>query len=304
MRIIPAELYDHLQQDVTTTCRLLKLTLADGSVFGITTLDRDLVYQSTTYYAAYGFDSSTIAASSDLSIDNSESKALLTADVQGITEEMVLAGQLDSAAWELLLVNWADLTMGHMILDCGDVGEVKVIDGDFYISELISYAMRLKQAIGTVWSRRCRAIFGTDSDSQTGCGVDDSAMWSNGTVDGLGTDPYTVFADSTLLLTPEPVPGRLQWLTGKNASSRLYQLEAYSSVSGTIALIEPMPFAVVVGDTFQIRADCAKTQAACIAYSNLINFKGEPYIPVEDGLETQTPSAQIFGGVSGSNIAE
>lgn len=304
MRIVPAELLDHLQQDVTTTCRLLKISLEDGTEFGITNLDRNIVYQGVTYYAAYGFDASTIAANSGLSVDNSEARALLTADVQGITEEMVLAGKLDDASWELLLVNWADLTMGHMIIDCGDVGEVRTVDGDVYIPELISYAMRLKQAIGGVWSRRCRAVFGSEANSQTGCGVDDSAMWSSGTVDGIGTDPFCIFADSTLLLTPAPVPGRLRWLTGNNASDRLYQLEAYSSVSGTIALIEPMPFEVQTGDTFEIRADCAKTLAACIAYSNLPNMKAEPYIPVGDGLESMTPGAQVFGGVAGTNVEE
>lgn len=304
MRTISAELYEHLQGETTTTCRLLKIRLQNGTQFGITTLDRDVVYRSVTYYSAYGFDPSDIATNTGLSVDNSEARALLTADVEGITSEMVSAGQLDNAAWEMLLVNWADLTMGHVILDAGDIGEVKTVDDIIYIPELISYAMRLRQSIGGVWSRRCRAIFATDANSQTGCGVDDSAMWSSGEVDGIGTDPYRVFADSTLLLTPAPVPGRLRWMTGNNTSDRLYQIEAYSSGSGTIATIEPMPFPVEVGDTFQIRADCSKVAAACTAFSNLVNFKGEPFIPVADGLESMTPGAQIFGGFSGSNIED
>lgn len=305
MRKIPAALLAHLQQSVTTTCRLLLITLRDGVQFGLTTLDRNVVYQGVTYSAIDGFDNSIIATDTGLSVDNAEARALASATVDGISAEMALRGDLDDAQWLLMLVNWADLTMGHMVLDAGDIGEVKVLDGVIYAPELLSFAMRLRQSIGDVWSRRCRAEFGTPAEGQHGCGVDASAMWVSGTVTGVSdSDPFRVFADSSLDLDPPPMPGRVQWLTGNNASGRLWQLEAYSNASGTIALMEAMPFPVEAGDTLRIRDDCNKSPSQCIEYDNYINYKGEPYIPVGDGLETQTPSAQVFGGLSGSEIVD
>lgn len=306
MRRIPPALLAHLQGSVTTTCRLLKITLSDGRQFGLATLDRDVAYSGVTYSALNGFDQSIIASDTGLSVDNAEATALVSATVDGITAETAKRGELDGATWELYLVNWADLSMGHAIIDAGDIGEVRVVDDAVYIPELLSFAMRLKQAIGHVWSRRCRADFGSPAMGQTGCGVDVDAMWMTGTVTGVDADdPFRVFADSGLTgLDPEPAPGRIRWVTGKNTSTRLSLIEAYGEASGTFAMFEPVLFPIEVGDTFMVREDCNKSPSDCIRYGNFLNFKGEPFIPVGDGLETMTPSAQVFGGLSGSEIVD
>lgn len=305
MRTIPTALRAHLQQPVTTTCRILRFILADGGIFGLTSLDRDVVYQGVTYSSVNGFDSSVIATDAGLSVDNSEGYALLSADALGITLEMVVSGQLDNAQWEMLLVNYRDLNMGHMIIDAGDTGEVTTQSGVAYMPELLSYAMRLRQAIGHVDSRTCRATFGTPANTQTGCGVNAEVLWMSAAVTGMGDEPRRVFADRALLLTPSPIPGRIRWTGGRNASaSRLYQIEAYSSVSGTIGLLEPLPFDVQVGDTFDIRRDCPKNPTACTAFGNFINYKGEPLIPIGDGVPLLTPGGQIAGGFVGSQVVE
>jgi len=307
MRNWPPALIAHLQLPVTTTCRLLKVTLHDGRVYGMTTLDRDVIYQGVTYSAYTGLDPSVIATDSGLSVDNGEGFSLLAEELgDGITRRMIAAGELDDAQWVMMMVNWADLSMGHGLLDAGDIGEVKIEQRQAYTIELVSYVMRLRQPIGGLDSRTCRATFGNPAEGQLGCGVNAEALWLYGTVTGVSTsEPRRVFADSAQLITPQPIPGRVQWLTGQNAArNRLYQVEAYSSVSGTIALIEALPYDVQPGDTFRIRPDCAKTLAACKSYGNVLNMKAEPYIPVGDGLETSTPSAQIPGGVLGSEVVD
>lgn len=305
MRNWPPALIAHLQLPVTTTCRLLKITLHDGRVYGMTTLDRDVIYQGVTYSAYTGLDPSVIATDSGLSVDNGEGYSLLAEEPgNGITRRMIAAGELDDAQWVMMLVNWADLSMGHGVLDSGDIGEVKIEQRQAYTIELVSYVMRLRQPIGGLDSRTCRATFGNPAAGQLGCGVNAGALWRAGIVTGVSTsEPRRVFADSARLITPQPIPGRVQWLTGQNAArNRLYQVEAYSSASGTIALIEALPYDVQPGDTFRIRPDCAKTLAACKSYGNVLNMKAEPYIPVGDGLETGTPRAQVPGGVLGSEV--
>jgi uncharacterized phage protein (TIGR02218 family) len=307
VRRIPALLLDHLQETVTTTCRLLKLQLLDGRVFGLTTLDRNIDYLGVTYYAVNGFNASSIATNAGLSVDNSDINALLadTEIAPGITFAMAAAGELDNARWTAYLINWADVAAGAMILDAGDIGQVVIKNGLVYSPELISFAMRLRQTIGSIWSLSCRATFGTEANSQTGCGYDAEALWVDCIVTAVDPDdPMRIFADHDNIMSEMGFPARVRWTTGNNAAiNRLYQVEAYSSVSGTVALFEPVPFAIEVGDEYRIRRDCNKSPSMCLLYGNYINYKGEPGIPVGDGIESRTPLSQIFGSLNGSTIS-
>lgn len=305
MRKILPQLKQHLAQNVTTTCRLLRFTLVDGRTFGLTTLDVPITYDGVFYSAVNGFNSSVIASDTGLSVDNGEAMALLSATVPGITAGMVVAGELDNAQWRMLLVNYKDLSMGAAVLDGGDVGQVTLRDGMAYMPELLSYAMRLRQSIGHYDSRTCRAIFGTPPNSQTGCGVDAEVLWETGAVTGVGEERRLVFSSSALVgHTENLVPGRIRWNSGDNQGVRLYQIEAFGDGTGTISLFEPLPFDVQLGDQFQIRPDCNKLPSQCAAYGNFLNFKGEPLIPVGDGVEVLTPNSQMPGGFVGPEVIE
>ena len=304
MRQIPPALRAHLQQSVTTVCYLLTMTLRDGRVFGMTTLDRDVEYMGVTFSAANGFDKSIMATDVGASVDNAEGYMLFAGPLPGITLEMIGAGELDDAEWEMMLVNWADLSMGHCLIDAGDVGEVTVHDGMAYAPELNSFFVRLRQAFGHYDSIRCRAVFGTPPNSQTGCGVDAEPMWVEGEVTGVGAEPYRVFADASIDLSSISNTARVQWLSGPNAGQRLYQVEGISAASGTIGLVEPAPFQIEAGHTFRIRPDCDKSPAQCTAYGNFLDYKGENLIPVGEGREVLTPNASITGGFMGSEVVD
>jgi uncharacterized phage protein (TIGR02218 family) len=300
--VLPA-LQAHLDEAATTTCRLLKFTLTDGRMFGITTLDRDIEYDdglsssdgAVTYVASNGFDPSAIAADLGYSVSNAEAYALLSDEVPGITEEMVRAGELDDATWILYLVNFESLSDGHVIIDAGDVGEIRLEFGMVWMPELLSYSMRLKQPIGSVWSRTCRAIFGSPAASQTGCGVDITPLWVSGTVTAVGLETDRTFSGDNLPVLSDPIVARVQWLTGDNAG-REYAVETLDS--DEVSLIETTAYAIQVGDTYRARPDCAKQyERDCIGlWANGPNFKGEPLIPVGDGQQGMTPGAQLPGG--------
>src|SRR5690606_17276084 len=138
--------------------------LRSGDVYGLCMLDRDLDYDDgegvVTYRATTGFDPATPSSDIGYEIDNAAGYALMGR--LGVTEEMVERGELDDARWIMYLINFEDLTpRSHIVLDAGDVGDVRVRYGMIWIPELLSYSMRLKQTIGSVWSRRCRAVFGS-----------------------------------------------------------------------------------------------------------------------------------------------
>lgn len=46
-----------------------------------------------------------------------------------------------------------------------------------------------------------------------------------------------------------------------------------------LTLAVPLPLAPLAGDTYSLIRGCARTKAACTAYSNLARFRGFPYVP-------------------------
>jgi uncharacterized phage protein (TIGR02218 family) len=303
---VPEALQDHLDTSATTTCRLLKFKLKSGLVFGLTTLDADIVYDDAsgdgeiTYVATNGFDPSALEGDINFTVGNGEGNALLSNPIPGITEEMIRAGEMDDATWVCYLVNYKAIGDSpgneHFILDAGDVGQVRIKYGMLWMPELLSYVMRLKQPIGSVWSRKCRAIFGSSPSSQTGCGIDVTSLWVAGSVSSVGGETDRTFTGSAVATLPATnYPARVQFLTGDNAGREF----AVEEVNGLVVdLIETTPYPIAPGDTYRMRKDCQKRyEEDCIAiYSNGPNFKGEPHIPVGDGTQSQTPSAQLPGG--------
>lgn len=259
-RSASAELLAHLAGPATTTCRLIKFRLKNGDVFGITTLDADIEYDDDTvdgavvYRAAQGFDPSALRTDAGFSVDNAEASALLATSMPGITQQMVDAGEIDDAEWVCYLVNYRDLSMGHMILAGGDVGEVRLRQGMLWLPELLSLMSRLKRPIGHAWSIRGRCEFGSPADSQTGCGVDISDMWVSGQVEAVGLETSRTFT-GTAVASPHSFPGRVLWTSGKN-SGRLYATEGVSGM--VITLAETTMYPIEEGDEYDIRPDCGK----------------------------------------------
>lgn len=311
-RNVPGAMQTHLDLNATTTTRLLKIITRTGEFFGMAMINEDITYDDldgeVIYRAMNGFDPTTISADIGFSIDNAEGYSLMGAT--GITPEMVNRGDLDDAQWIMYLVNFRDLTPGrHVILDAGDVGDVRTRYGMVWIPELLSYGMRLKQTIGSVWSRQCRAIFGTPAASQTGCGVAISGLWVTGTVVDVGEESNRVFTGTTVIGSNNivPFPGRVQWLTGQNAG-REFATEEVGEYIPLVILNETTAYPIEVGDTYRIRPDCRKRyREDCIGiWSNGPNFKGEPLIPVGDATQIQTPGAQLpnTGGWDGGTTDE
>lgn len=299
-RNVPADMQAHLDGVATSTCRLLKITTKSGTIFGLCTLDQDVTYDDGSgdgpilYVASNGFDPSAMAADLGYSVGNAEGFALLSDEVPGVEASMIRAGEFDDAQWRCMLVNFEALSDGHVILGAGDLGDIRGARDTVWLPELLDYIMRLKQPIGGVDSRTCRAIFGTPAASQTGCGIDITGLWVNGTVVSVGVEDDRTFVGSAIGGTVFPVPGRVQWLTGDNAG-REYATEEIGS--NGISLFEPTQYPIQPGDTYRIRPDCAKRYLQdCIGiWNNGPNFKGEPYIPVGDALQGQTPGAQLPG---------
>lgn len=74
--------------------------------------------------------------------------------------------------------------------------------------------------------------------------------------------------------------GGITFTSGQNAGfSRSVKAYVHGGTS-TISVITPFPFLPAPGDTFTIYPGCDKTQNTCGAkFSNIVNFRGMPYVP-------------------------
>lgn len=306
-RAIPIALQDTLDQTVSTVTRLLRIQLQDGRVFGSTMLDKMVIYDHgdsfgpVGYSAINGFDPSTISADTAYSVANAEGKMLVSMDDTGITEEMVDAGELDDAEWTCFIVNYMDPATGSAaILDAGDVGEVRVLDGMVLFIELLSYSMRYRQSVGDVWQRPCRAVYGSPRDSADGlgCGFDAEANWLDFEVTAVGAEAnrtFTIDIDGTPAYPLSPA--RIIWETGDNAGERVRSVLTYNA--GVVDMADSLAYVVQVGDTGQIRDECPHTPAACKLRDNYPNYNGEDHIPSGDAVAGSAPGAQVPGWSSG-----
>lgn len=305
---------------VTTLCRLLKVSPIGQTPFGITSLNRDIVFDdgngAITYRAACGYTPSDIVTKTDLSVNNSEADSLLAQyPMDGVTAEAISESLYDGAPYIEMLIDYEDTAAGFGILGSGNIGQITTQDGLACKVELRSLIQVLKQTnmieltsitcrakfgdnqckIGLVWYRGIVTAVGSETDRTFSFGVPDpdSAGYTSAEEQYLTSAGYVfpaphTFSDGNVYGFFEP--GIVHWTSGDYVSKES-EIESFDYATNTVTLSIPVPTEIQVGDTFNIRADCAKSKAMCIErYSNIVNFRGEPEIPLGTGTDLQSPT--------------
>lgn len=266
----------HRRLATTTFAHCWRVVWQDAQEFGFTSLDRDLVIDGLTYLAASGFMASDMAASADLSVQNLELAGILDSDA--IQEQDLIEGRWDGAFVEVFEVNYADLTMGKMILCTGTLGNVSAGNTSF-TAEMRGLRQQLQQTVGSVYVAACDADFG---DAR--CGLVEATYTFAATVTSVSaTENARSFSASALTQAADYFGGGyVTWVTGANAGLRL-EVRTFSSAAVMLAL--PMPNAIAIGDTLSIVVGCRKRTVDCktkFATNNIVNFRGFPDIPLND----------------------
>lgn len=273
MKTASTALKAHLAGSTLTICTLWKITRKDGTVFGFTDHDQNVPYSGTTYLAATGYTPSSIKTTAQLSVDNLEVQSML--DSVTITESDLQAGLWDYAQVLIQIVNYADLTMGSMILRQGWLGQVKT--GRFnFIAELRGMMQPLQQTIGRVYSPACDAALG-----DTRCSVNLANFTVTGNVTSV-TNARQFISVARTENTGYFDGGLVTWTSGLNNA---YRMEVKTFITGEFVLQQMMPNAIQVGDTYSISAGCDKLRATCVAkFNNIVNFRGFPDLPGQDAM--------------------
>ena len=78
--------------------------------------------------------------------------------------------------------------------------------------------------------------------------------------------------------------GLVTWVTS-SAGNSSYEMEIKSYSSGTVILVEAMPYNLSIGDIFDIVPGCDKRLGTCIStFANVVNMRAEPYLPGLDKI--------------------
>lgn len=144
----------------------------------------------------------------------------------------------------------------------------------------------------------------------SGCAITRASFTSTGAVVGTPTSQSTFNTNLTGKADDYFDLGTIKFTSGLN-NGYTATVKLYKSSSGNVSTMIPFPAAIAAGDTFSIVPGCDKLQSTCTTkFSNLIHFKGYPYIPVSETLYdggTSNPPiaaapAQQAGGTIGSMI--
>lgn len=282
-KTIPALLLANYASGAPTTAFGLRITRADGQVYGWTSTDVDATISSVVYRAAPGLDVASWVSSAGFAVDNTEITVL--PDDTVITRADILAGRWNNAAFYLFRYNWKSPGDGVEPIGSGFLGQLNP-RGGAYVAELRDLKQYLQQPVGAASTKTCRARLGDPL-----CGVDLAPWTFTGTITSVTSKQ--VFRDSARAEAADYfAEGVLTWTAGLNAG--LAQKVKAHAADGTFTLSLPMIFAVQVGDTYSVIAGCRKRlDEDCAAkFANALNFQGEPHRPTIDDL-TSSPEVNV-----------
>lgn len=279
-RSVGAALLNHFGQETTTIATLWKVTRRDSTVLGFTDTVNDIVFSGTTYKAATGFTPSDVALKSDLSVSNLEVDSVL--DSTTLTESDLIGGLYDYSLLEIYMVNYKDLTMGAVTVKRGYLGQVSIHRNQFS-AEIRGLSQALQNKFGELYSPSCRAILG---DAR--CTKDLTAFTFSGTITTAQNNQ--IFTCSALTQAQAYFTGgQVNFTSGLNSG---LSMEIKAFTSPTVTLVMAMPNNLAAGQTFNIIAGCDKLFATCqTKFNNVVNFRGEPYVP---GMDVALSTAGTF----------
>ena len=281
MKTLSGPTLAHLQGETTTFALFWKITRKDAVVQGFTSCSTDIVWgpEGITYKAASGVIPSNVQAGVGKGVDNMQVIGLINST--DISEANLINGVYDDARVEVFLWNYADTSQDRIMLVKGFIGEVKLGRKQFE-AEVRSLLQRAQQNIGKACSPLCRVKVLGDAECTKNLA---SFTFTNQTVASVVSRSQFRTASAGVVGKPAYyfAYGILTWTTGANTGKSVEVRNHDTGSPCLITLSEVMPNAIAGGDQFTIVAGCDRTHTTCRdKFSNILNFRGEPYIPGQD----------------------
>lgn len=266
MKTISVAMQTHLDLPCTTLATCIHVTRTDGVELFASTFNRSLTIDGDVY-APLGFMRADMTTESDMDVPSTEITGILDADT--ITEDDLRIGRWDFAAYEAFQVNWADLTMGRIELQSGNLGVVR--SGRLkFIVELLGLMETVQQSLGDLNSALCIHNFGMAEGGAgrgNGCTFALAGVTATGTVDSVDSDFYGVHDAARVEADAYFSNGVFRITTGDYAGME-FEVRAY--IVGFWVLFTALP-ADVAGEDYEIVRGCNKSLRQCVDDFNNIN---------------------------------
>lgn len=283
------------------------------TVIGFTSNSRDMTlpgHSSVTFRSAVGLSPSSI---------QSQLNAITTLELQGFYESIVdgflrqelVAGRWDGAEFEIFSAAWDTPEYGELVHFVGNFSDFKDYE-TFFVAEGRGLIGRLSQDVAVVTSRGCRVKQFRNSE----CGYTGTTVTVNGETYSLTLESETArlegdrnlvtIVDASINITTDPsgndIPltdffnsGVITINEGGNAGvSREILKYEYDSVGDAIFVYVKRAFPIdddsINSLSVTIAAGCNRTVENCRKYGNIINFRGEPYVPGIEAMNRIPPS--------------
>lgn len=234
-----------------------------------------------TFLAGTGYTRSAIQNSSDMSADNLNIEGLLSVfEDESLKPEEIRAGLFDQAKVEIMIVNWADPSMGVLKMRRGTTGELLITPDGTFKGELRGLVQQLSQNIGEIYQLECRADLG---DSR--CALNLTPFTTSAVIATVtNRKNFTVTYTDPQVIALWFNGGRASFTSGAN-SGRSVEIKGWDLSTSAVTLFLGAPFLPATGDTVNLIPGCDKRKATCQdRFNNYINFRGEPFIPGTDAM--------------------
>jgi uncharacterized phage protein (TIGR02218 family) len=246
-----------------------------------TECDINLIVGGNTFTASNGFIASEVGLSS-FSRSQQVELTIFENDL-GVTREDIQAGVYDNQSATIEMVDFRNTGLGTIHYFSGFTSESSVGD-DGFVHIVIEGLMTRNRAIADEsFSSSCRNELG---DSRCMFNIEGAA--ANFTITSLvGNNAF--ITNSLINPTDHWKEGFIKWTGGDNDQQSIeVRGSTFSTPNTTIVLWSRPAYPLVVGVTGRVYLGCAKTVTDCLArFNNILNFRGEPYIPSQSTTAKQ-----------------
>ena len=189
------------------------------------------------------------------------------------TRASINAGDWNRAKLEIYSIDYKVPDKGQLIEFAGRLGTVRE-EGQGFKAEARQLTSIARLKIGRLVTAGCDVrVFG-----DTRCKKDLAALTRTGQVITSVPNTQNTFRASALATpTVAYANGIVTFTTGLN-TGRSFDIKSYDNATKEVVLHLDTPYAIAVNDQFTIKEGCNRTAAQCAQYSNIINYRGFPFI--------------------------
>lgn len=286
---VPATLLGLRRHQLKRFAFTFKVERTDGVTLRLTSHDEPLVVGADTYTPIGSVDVSARRREGSLKEQDIEFRGVLSSSA--ITNADLLAGRYRDAKVTEQLIDWRYPFAGAFSTSVGWVGKT-VFDGEAWLGEVTGLGRWLRARVGDLFNRNCRATLGDAECTVALAGHTTTGVNPVGLMDGekkriIRANPAQLsgsFPDNWFQF------GKVLFTGGANVGL-VGEIRLYTQATREIELQLPMPFEIAVTDVFSITAGCDKRATTCLnKFSNLVNYRGYPYVPGTDAVLKITPS--------------